>query len=175
MISIHLHSWFPIIICFFFLFILGVMLLLSSSSYNGLMCIEWWRQGWSRHERGPGLAKRIHRKRGGCIYSRWWHPNKSSGSCPKLCEYKRNYIYFFMSIYRVLCVRCVYVSIFSVYLSVLWYRVVVGWHFLHIFGSKRFQGWWRCSGGVVWGHNDNDGGQRFWLRWHALRMCALFS
>lgn len=86
--------------CFFFSFssfsVLAVVVVVVVW-YNGLMCIEWWRQGWSRHERGPGLAKRIHRKRGGCIYSRWWHPNKSSGSCPKLCEYKRNYIYIFFS------------------------------------------------------------------------------
>lgn len=32
-----------------------------------------------------------------CIHSWWRHPNKSSGSGPKLCEYKRNYFSFVRS------------------------------------------------------------------------------
>lgn len=76
----------------------------STSTHDFLLLfffIEWRRQGWSWYECGPGLAKRIYRKRGCCIYTRWWHPNKSSGSCPKLCEYKRNYNFFFFLIESV--------------------------------------------------------------------------
>lgn len=86
---ILLYPWFPIIV------IIIVFLLL-------FIFIEWWRQRWSGYECGPGLAKRIYRKRGCCIYSWWRHPNKSSGSCPKLCEYKRNYFYFFFSSFVLL-------------------------------------------------------------------------
>lgn len=40
---------------------------------------EWWRQGRSRHERGPRLAEGIHRKGSRCVNSRRWNPAEPSG------------------------------------------------------------------------------------------------
>lgn len=40
---------------------------------------EWWRQGRSRHERGPRLAEGIHRKGSRCVNSRRWNPTQPSG------------------------------------------------------------------------------------------------
>lgn len=82
----------------YYYFVIFFYIIFSSHSR---LFVEWWRQRWSWYEHRTSLAEGIYRQRGGCIHSRWRHPNKSSGSRTKLCEYYILYIFFSSKILQV--------------------------------------------------------------------------